>query len=195
VEIDRWVMKTAMRQVKKWNRKGFIPGKLSLNLTLTNLRRDDYLTTLQSCLDKHNFDPANLELEITESEVMKEFEEVIIKLRSISSMNIDIAIDDFGTGHSSLSYLKKLPVRKLKIDKSFVDDIPENEEDVAIVKTIISLANNLNLTIVAEGVEREIQKDFLFQNGCRYIQGHYFSVPLSALEFEKKYFTEKLNKL
>ncbi len=195
VEIDRWVMKTAMGQVKKWNRKGFIPGKLSLNLTLTNLRRDDYIATLQSCLDKHNFDPANLELEITESEVMKEFEEVIIKLRSISRMNIDIAIDDFGTGHSSLSYLKKLPVKKLKIDKSFIDDIPENEEDVAIIKTIISLANNLNLTIVAEGVEREIQKDFLFQNGCRYIQGHFFSLPLSALEFEKKYFTKKLNKL
>ena len=192
VEIDRWVMKMAMRQVKKWNRKGFMPGKLSLNLTLTNLRRDDYIATLQSCLEKHNFDPSNLELEITESEVMKEFDVVIPKLRSVSHMNIDIAIDDFGTGHSSLSYLKKLPVKKLKIDKSFVDDIPENEEDVAIIKTIISLANNLKLTVVAEGVEREIQKDFLFENGCRYIQGHYFSVPLSALEFEKKYFTKKI---
>jgi len=192
VEIDRWMMKTAMKQVKKWNRKGFMPGKLSLNLTLTNLRRDDYISTLKTCLEKHNFDPANLELEITESEVMKEFKEVIIKLRSLNHMHIDIAIDDFGTGHSSLSYLKKLPVKKLKIDKSFVDDIPHNEEDVAIIRTIISLAKNLNLTVVAEGVEKEIQKDFLFQNGCRYIQGHHFSLPLSPLEFEKKYFTTKI---
>ena len=192
VEIDRWMMKTAMKQVKRWNRKGFMPGKLSLNLTLTNLRRDDYITTLKTCLEKHNFDPANLELEITESEVMKEFGEVIIKLRSISHMNIDIAIDDFGTGHSSLSYLKKLPVKKLKIDKSFVDDIPYDEEDVAIIKTIISLAENLDLMVVAEGVEEKIQKDFLFENGCRYIQGHYFSLPLSPLEFEKKYFIKEI---
>ncbi len=188
VEIDRWMMKTSMKQFKKWNRKGFNPGILSLNLTLINLRRDDYLTTLQSCLEKNNFDPANLELEITESEVMKEFEEVIIKLRSINRMHIDIAIDDFGTGHSSLAYLKKLPVSKLKIDKSFVDNIPYDEEDVAIIKTIISLAKNLELKVVAEGVEKEIQKDFLFHNNCRYIQGNYFSSSLSALEFEKKYF-------
>jgi len=188
VEIDRWMMKTSMKQFKKWRRKGFDPGILSLNLTLINLRRDDYLTTLQSCLEKNNFDPTDLELEITESELMTEFEEVITKLKFLSRMQIDIAIDDFGTGHSSLAYLKKLPVNKLKIDKSFVDDIPHNEEDVAIIKTIISLAKNLELKVVAEGVEKEIQKNFLFHNECRYIQGNYFSLPLSALELEKKYF-------
>lgn len=188
VEIDRWMMKTSMKQFKKWRRKGFDPGILSLNLTLMNLRRDDYLTTLQSCLEKNNFDPTDLELEITESEVMTEFEEVIMKLKSINRMQIDIAIDDFGTGHSSLAYLKNLPVNKLKIDKSFVDDIPYNEEDVAIIKTIISLAKNLELKVVVEGVEKEIQKDFLFHNECRYIQGNYFSLPLSPLELEKKYF-------
>jgi diguanylate cyclase (GGDEF)-like protein/PAS domain S-box-containing protein len=149
VEIDKWVMKTAMKQIKKWYKEGLSPGALALNLTLTHLRREDYIESLKKCIEKNNFEPAWLELEITESEVMKKFEEVIIKLQIISDMNIGISIDDFGTGHSSLSYLKRLPVDKLKIDQSFITDIPENEEDAAIVKTIISLAKNLNLDVIA----------------------------------------------
>jgi len=187
VEIDKWVMQTAMKQIKKWYKEGLLPGSLALNLTLTHLRREDYIESLKECIEKNNFEPNWLELEITESEVMKKFEEVIVKLQIISDMNIGISIDDFGTGHSSLSYLKRLPVDKLKIDQSFITDIPDNEEDVAIVKTIISLAKNLNLDVIAEGVETAAQKDFLLENGCTSIQGYYYGEPMPAKELKEKY--------
>ena len=103
-------------------------------------------------------------------------------LQKIRSLGISISIDDFGTGYSSLSYLKKLPVTKLKIDKSFVDEVPKDKDDVAIVKAIISLAKNLNLDIIAEGVETKEQVEFLVQEGCYDIQGYYFSKPLSKEE-------------
>ena len=187
VEIDQWVMKTAMSQIKEWYEKGFLPGTLALNLTLTHLRREDYIELLEKCLEKNAFKPAWLDLEITESEVMKKFEEVISKLEIISDMNIGVTIDDFGTGHSSLSYLKRLPVHKLKIDQSFIKDIPQNEDDAAIVKTIISLAKNLKLDVIAEGVETVEQKDFLIENGCVNIQGYYYGKPMSAEKIEEKY--------
>lgn len=188
VEIDRWVMQTAMLQVNAWYKQGFQPGILALNLSLTHLRREDYIKTLSSTIDEIYFRSEWLELEITESEVMKTFDEVITKLKLIKSLGIGIAIDDFGTGHSSLSYLKKLPVHKLKIDKSFIDDVPGKEEDVAIIKAIIALATNLNLIVLAEGVETEIQKDFLLENGCSCIQGYYYAAPMSNEEIEEKYF-------
>ena len=187
VEIDQWVMKTAMRQISLWYNKGLNPGTLALNLTLTHLRRDTYIANLQNMLDEVYFRSEWLELEITESEVMKKFEEVVEKLQLISNMGIGIAIDDFGTGHSSLSYLKRLPVHKLKIDKSFIDEIPDNEEDTAIIKAIIALANNLELSVLAEGVETKAQKDFLLQNGCRHIQGYYYAKALTAEQIEERY--------
>jgi len=192
VEIDRWVMKTAMLQINAWYKQGFNPGILALNLSLTNLRREDYIELLSATIDEIFFRSEWLELEITESEVMKKFDEVITKLTLIKNLGIGIAIDDFGTGHSSLSYLKKLPVHKLKIDKSFIDDVPDKEEDVAIIKAIIALAKNLNLNVLAEGVETEKQKDFLLDNGCSCIQGYYYAQPLSALEIEEKYFSKNI---
>ena len=188
VEIDRWVMKTAMLQINTWYKQGFNPGILALNLSLTHLRREDYMEVLSATIDEIYFRSEWLELEITESEVMKKFDEVITKLTLIKNLGIGIAIDDFGTGHSSLSYLNKLPVHKLKIDKSFIDDVPGKEENVAIIKAILALANNLNLTVLAEGVETKEQKDFLLENGCSFIQGYYYAAPLSVLELEEKYF-------
>jgi diguanylate cyclase (GGDEF)-like protein/PAS domain S-box-containing protein len=190
VEIDRWVMKTAMLQVNHWYGKGMDPGVLALNLSLVNLNRDDYMEMIGEMFEEIYFRSEWLELEITENEVMKKFEEVLIKLKLIHNMGISIAIDDFGTGQSSLSYLKRLPVNKLKIDKSFIDDIPQNREDSAIVKAIIELAKNLNLDILAEGVETEAQKDFLLQNACKKIQGFYYAHPMTALEIEDKYFSK-----
>jgi diguanylate cyclase (GGDEF)-like protein/PAS domain S-box-containing protein len=187
VEIDQWVMRTAMKQITKWYKEGLTPGVLALNLSLSHLRRDDYIHLLKECIEKNNFESSWLELEITEGEVMKKFEEVITKLQAVSDMNISISIDDFGTGHSSLSYLKKLPVNKLKIDQSFIKDIPEDEEDVAIVKTIISLAKNLKLDVIAEGVETAAQKEFLIENGCTQIQGYYYGEPMPAKEIKEKY--------
>ncbi len=187
VEIDQWVMLTAMKQVMKWYKEGLEPGVLALNFTLQHLRRDDFLQILQESIEKVGFQTKWLELEITEGEVMKKYEEAIIKLQEIHNMGIGIAIDDFGTGHSSLAYIKHLPVSKLKIDQSFVKDIPENKKDMAIVKTIISLANNLDLDVIAEGVETEAQKEFLLENGCKNIQGYYYGRPMLADDFMKIY--------
>jgi len=187
VEVDRWVMRTAMNQLQEWYKDGLSPGILALNLTLTNLNQENYLQSLNECIVKNDFEPSRLELEITEGEVMEKFEDAIIKLQAISDMNIRISIDDFGTGHSSLSYLKKLPVHKLKIDQSFIKEIPYNEEDAAIVKTIIALAKNLNLDVIAEGVETNAQKEFLVKNGCTRMQGYYYDKPLTAKEIEEKY--------
>ena len=175
LEIDHFMMQTAMKQVKKWYDEGLNPGTLALNLTVRQLEKDDFLEMLQDNLKKYEFKPEWLELEITESEIIKKFDSSISKLQEIHSLGIRVAIDDFGTGYSSLSYLKKLPIDKLKIDQSFVRDIPENEEDNAIVKAVVALAQSLGLDMVAEGVENDIQKNFLLENGCNNIQGHYYS--------------------
>jgi len=190
VEIDRWVMKEAMMQVNSWYQQGYRPGVLALNLTLTHLRREDYIAYVQKSIEEVYFRSEWLELEITEGEVMKKFDEVITKLNILNNLGIAVAIDDFGTGHSSLSYLKKLPVNKLKIDKSFIDELPHNQEDAAIIRAIIALAKNLNLELLAEGVERKAQVDFLLENGCSKIQGFYFDPPLTSLELEEKYFIQ-----
>ena len=187
VEIDRWVMKHAMKQLHSWYQEGYAPGVLALNITLTHLRREDYVSYLRECIAETYFRTEWLELEVTEGEVMKKFDEIIAKLTLLNTLGIGIAIDDFGTGHSSLAYLKRLPIHKLKIDKSFIDDLPENEEDVAIVRAIIALGKSLKLTLLAEGVETEAQKDFLVKNGCQNIQGFYYDEALTVTQIEQKY--------
>jgi EAL domain-containing protein (putative c-di-GMP-specific phosphodiesterase class I) len=134
-------------------------------------------------MNKYGIDSRYLILELIESDIMKKPESSITKLKEISALGINIAIDDFGTGYSSLSYLKRLPMDELKIDKSFIDYIVEDDDEgIAIIKAIIAMANTLNLALVAEGVEQEIQKEFLLENGCNIIQGYYFSKPINALE-------------
>ena len=182
VPIDRLVMKSAMRQISKWYKDGLNPGKLSLNLAMKQLKTDDFMQILKDTISTCNFKAEWLKLEITESAVMQKPKESIAKLIEISKLNISIAIDDFGTGYSSLSYLKRLPISTLKIDKSFIRDIPEDEEDVAIVKATIALANSLNLKLIAEGVENKEQKTFLLENGCKNIQGYFYSKPIPAEE-------------
>ena len=184
VEIDRIVMKEAMRQVGEWYGEGLNPGVLSLNLAVKQLEHNDFLQTLQGNMERSGFKPEWLEFEVAEGQVMQKPEEAIAKLRQISDFGIGIAIDDFGTGYSSLSYLKRLPINKLKIDRSFVRDIPDDDEDVAIVKAIIALAKSLNLDLVGEGVETVAQKKFLIDNGCQNIQGYYYSRPMPPGEMK-----------
>jgi len=183
LEIDQFMMQTAMKQVKSWYDAGLNPGILALNLTVKQLEKSDFLEKLQTCIEKYEFKPEWLELEITEGEIMKHLDSSIAKLQKIHDLGIRVAIDDFGTGYSSLSYLKKLPIDKLKIDQAFVRDIPDNEEDSAIVKAIIALAQSLNLDMIAEGVETDVQKNFLLENGCNNIQGHYYSraIPMNEM--------------
>jgi len=185
VDIDRYVMKTAMRQVQEWYTKGLNSGVLALNLSVNQLRQSDFIDILIAMMDEIDFPSKWLALEVTESQIMTNPQEAIKILNIISDLGIELAVDDFGTGYSSLSYLKKLPINKLKIDQSFVKDLPDDEEDSAITKSVIALAKNLNLKIIAEGVETKEQKEFLVKNGCENIQGYFYAKPMPADEMEK----------
>lgn len=186
VELDQWVMTQAMKQIYAWYEAGLNPGILALNLSMRQLRNDDFIQMIQENIKAIGFNPEWLELEVNEGEIMQKPDESIAKLEQISKMGIKITIDDFGTGYSSLAYLKRLPVDKLKIDQSFVIGIPDDNEDMEIVKAIIALGKSLGIEIVAEGVETAAQKNFLLESGCQYIQGHYYCEALSADEIENK---------
>lgn len=185
--LDRWVMKTAMTQIHKWYSDGLNPGILALNLSVKEIQKNDFLLTIDELLDETKCKPQWLEMEVTEGRIMKSPEECIAVLKLISNKGIQIAVDDFGTGYSSLSYLKRLPINKLKIDKSFIDGLPNDDEDASICKAIIALAKSLKLSTIAEGVETIQQRDFLLENGCENIQGYLYSAPIPAYEFEKKF--------
>ena len=182
IELDQWVMSNAMKQISQWYKEGLNPGVLGLNVSVKQLDKTDFIPKIEACIKKNDFLSKWLELEITEGLMIKKSEEVITKLHQLNNLGIGISIDDFGTGYSSLSLLKRLPINRLKIDRSFVKDIPEDEEDVAIVKAIIALAGSLKLDLIAEGVETSAQKDFLIDHGCVNIQGHYFSHPVPKEE-------------
>jgi len=182
IDIDRIVMKNAMQQYAQWYRDGYKPGKLALNLAMKQLHEKDFIPTLLNIMNSLGFKPSWLELEVTEGQIMKDPNAAILKLQEISKIGIELAIDDFGTGYSSLAYLKKLPLDKLKIDQSFIRDIPDDEDDMAITKAIIALGKSLNLKLIAEGVETQEQRDFLMQNDCYSIQGYFYSRPIPADE-------------
>jgi len=184
IEIDQWMMKTAMNQISLWYKEGIVPGVLALNISIPLLESDIFLEALKEQMKRYSFKPEWLELEITEGQMIKEPKSIIKKLRQINDLGIRISIDDFGTGYSSLSLLKRLPIHRLKIDQSFIKDIPQDTESVAIIKAIIALANNLNLELVAEGVETLVQKDFLIKNGCNTIQGYYYTHPVTSKEMK-----------
>jgi len=182
VELDRLVMKQAMQQMTKWYHQNLNPGQLALNLAIKQLRQKDFIDVLLKMIKDTQCQPQWLELEVTESQLMTKPLEAIKTLKQISEIGIQLAIDDFGTGYSSLSYLKKFPLNKLKIDQSFIQGLPDDDEDSAITKTIIALAQGLNLKVIAEGVETKEQKAFLIQHGCAHIQGYFYSKPMSADE-------------
>ncbi|WP_457747976.1 sensor domain-containing protein [Sulfurimonas sp.] len=184
-EIDNIVMREAMQQFKEWYIQGLNPGILALNLSMKQLNEKDFISKLLLTMSELGFNPQWLELEVTEGQVMNNPDISIEKLNKIHNIGVEIAIDDFGTGYSSLSYLKKLPLDKLKIDRSFIEDIPHDEDDIAITKAIIALGKSLNLKLIAEGVETKEQRDFLLQNECDFIQGYYYSKPTLAEDVRK----------
>lgn len=184
IELDQYVMKTAMTQLSQWYSKGLNPGVLAMNLSMKQLEQKDFINILKKMIEETGSKPEHLELEVTESHIMTNPQEAINILNKIHDLGIELAIDDFGTGYSSLSYLKRLPISKVKIDQSFVKDLPDNEEDIAITKAVIALSTSLNLRVIAEGVETKEQKEFLIQNGCNNIQGYYYSRPVPADELE-----------
>jgi diguanylate cyclase (GGDEF)-like protein len=182
--IDALVMEESMKQISQWYREGLNPGVLSLNLAMKQLWQENFAETLQRMLEKSGCLAEWIELEVTESEVMKNPEKAIGILKQLHDLGIILAIDDFGTGYSSLSYLKRLPVDILKIDQSFIRGLPDNNEDIAIVRSIIALAKSMGLHVIAEGVETLEQKEFLVENGCLNIQGYFYARPISATDMD-----------
>jgi EAL domain-containing protein (putative c-di-GMP-specific phosphodiesterase class I) len=164
---------------------GIRAPEVSVNLSTYQFRSPDLIKAIRSALDLSGLDPRWLELEITESGIMENEKESIMRLNEIHGMGISISIDDFGTGYSSLSKLKFYPIDTLKIDKSFIDDLPEDPFSVSITTAIIDLASNLSFNVIAEGVERENQLEFLVANNCGAFQGFYFHRPLPPAEFEE----------
>ncbi|MBA3025440.1 MAG: EAL domain-containing protein [Sulfurimonas sp.] len=181
-DIDYLVMQQAMKHFMYWKQQYQDIGRLSINLSVKLLETPSYLQDIKQIMQNLSFSPHELELEITESYIMNDIEKSIEVLREISELGIELAIDDFGTGYSSLAYLQKLPFNKLKIDHSFIKNITQDTDEANLVKSIIHIAQALNLSVIAEGVETEAQKEFLIKNGCNFIQGYYYSKPLSAAD-------------
>ena len=184
IPLGNWVMLESCKQIKKWHNKKLYDGNISVNISGIQLDNKNLVNSIKYALKESNLSPFYLDLEVTESVLMNDVKHWSGTLDQIRDIGIDISIDDFGTGYSSLSYLRELPVDELKIDKSFIDDIPFDKDACAIVKSIISLAKTLGYKTVAEGVEKEEQQKYLLQNGCDIIQGYYYSKPLSSEEIE-----------
>jgi diguanylate cyclase (GGDEF)-like protein/PAS domain S-box-containing protein len=183
--IGRWVLQTACAQNKAWQDLGFKPCVVAVNVSPRQFRRDDLVETIKEVLEHTKLDPRWLEIEITENMVMHDGAHMVEMLHAIKRLGVQIAVDDFGTGFSSLSYLKRFPVDRLKVDRSFVKDIATDADSAAIVRTIVALGHNLGLKVVAEGVETEEQIAFLAANACDELQGFYFSKPVSGWRFRK----------
>ena len=185
VPISEWVLETACQQTKQWLDSGFPPLQVAVNLSARQFQSPGLVERVGSVLQATGLAPELLELEITESITMQDVDFTILTLRKLSDMGVQIAVDDFGTGYSSLSYLKNFPIHTLKIDQSFVRELHKDSYNAAIVNTVIYLAQNLNLKVIAEGVETEQQLAFLRDQRCDEMQGFLFSKPVPKDEFER----------
>lgn len=188
VPIGRWVLERACMMLKKWENKPSARDlRLAVNVSARQFKQDGFVDEVKAIVASSGIDPSKLELEITESLVLFDLEKSAEKMRELMAFGMSFSLDDFGTGQSSLSYLRKLPLDKLKIDKSFVMDVPEDSNASVIVKTIIGMARNLGLNVVAEGVETDGQLEFLKEQGCFSYQGYLFAKPMSEADFERRF--------
>lgn len=184
VEIGNWVIKEVMRQIKAWYDMGLDPGKTAINIAGKQLESAGLVAFMIQSLRESGCKPEWIEMEIVERFIMKDTNKSIALLKRFRELGVDISIDDFGTGHSSLAYLKQLPITKLKIDQSFVQNLEESGADRAIARTIIELGRGLGLKVLAEGVETKGQKEFIYSSGCELMQGYLFSKPIPARDVE-----------
>jgi diguanylate cyclase len=182
--IGGWVIREACRQTRAWQVDGVPTLRVSVNLSASQFRDSGLVDSIRSALDDAGLQARYLEVELTESAVMSDPEKSIAILEQLSAMGVLVSVDDFGTGYSSMSYLRRFPIDKRKIDRVFIDEIVSRPEDASIVRAIVSLAHSLRLKVVAEGVETPAQLDFLKTAGCDEYQGYHFSRPLPAAEFE-----------
>jgi diguanylate cyclase (GGDEF)-like protein/PAS domain S-box-containing protein len=184
VPIGDWVLREACRQAAQWRRDGLPPLTISVNLSAIQFKRGEVEKSVTAALAASGLDPAQLELELTESILIQNAEGVLASVRRLKQLGVKLAIDDFGTGYSSLSYLKRFEVDRLKIDQSFVRDLPTDSDDAAIVRAIVQMSHSLNLMTVAEGVETGEVAQQLRAFGCDQAQGYYFARPLPAEQIE-----------
>lgn len=184
--IGKWVIETACAQLKIWQQSTFTKDiVLSINVSAKQFRQPDFIEQIQDAVNRHSINPSLLKLELTESLLLEDVEEIITTMTTLRDIGVQFSLDDFGTGYSSLMYLKRLPLNQLKIDQSFVRDLITDVSDQAIVHTIIAMAKSLSLDIIAEGVETEEQLQFLLNKGCTCYQGYLFSRPLPIMQFEE----------
>lgn len=186
IKIGRWVLQTACEQIKNWQSHPKLSEiRLSVNISAKQFLYINFIKELREILNHTGIDPDLLKLELTETAVIDNIEDVISKMLILKKMGIRVSLDDFGIGHSSLVYLKKLPVTQIKIDQSFVHDVLTDSNDAAIIKMVLAVGKTINCDIIAEGVEQLEQFELLKKFGCHYFQGFYFSKPLTAVNFEK----------
>jgi len=185
VRIGQWVLETACIQLKAWqNQPGCKHMQLAVNVSARQFHQSDFVEQVQRALQISGVDSASLKLELTESVVLENVTETASRMRQLIELGVSFSLDDFGTGYASLSYLKLLPLAQVKIDQSFVRDVPDDPNDNAIVQAILAMCKSLNVHVIAEGVETEAQRDFLLQNGCTAYQGYLFGKPVPIEEWK-----------
>jgi EAL domain-containing protein (putative c-di-GMP-specific phosphodiesterase class I) len=184
VAIDDWVLHQAVQQAAAWHAAGQVL-MMSVNVSALQFQQPGFVDRVAAVLREHALPPSLLELELTESILIQDAQEAMLRLQALAQLGIKLAIDDFGTGYSSLAYLKRFPIGRLKIDRSFIGGLPDEESDAAIVQAIISMARALRLKVVAEGVESHAQCSFLQRSGCDQGQGYLFAPALDAAAFER----------
>lgn len=192
VEVGEWVLKEACRQLREWHLARVRVPKVSVNISARQFSDGQLGTRIASILEEIGLPPACLELELTESILMREVSEAMHILAGLKRLGLSIAVDDFGTGYSSLNYLKQFPIDVLKIDRTFVDGLPSGEQDAQIARAIIAMAHSLNLAVIAEGVETQDQLEFLREHGCDEVQGYLFGRPMPATRFEAQFSNDAL---
>lgn len=184
--IDKIVMKKAITSFVEIKQKGFDLGTLSLNVSMLQINKDNnFIKDLKQIIEESKIDVTKIIIEITETQVMKDIKKTIKILKEIRALGMQIAVDDFGTGQSSLSYLKKLPINKIKIDQSFIRDLPDDKDDYELTKAIIAIAKSMNMNLIAEGVETKEQAELLQKEGCFEAQGYYYYKPLGIKALEE----------
>ena len=191
IPIGKWVLKRVCKQIKSWHDAGINSLIVAVNLSAIEFNQPDFIHNLVNFTSVNNLEPRDLEIELTESMIMQDVNSAIATMSKLQSLGVKIAIDDFGTGYSSLIYLKNLPINTLKIDRYFIHNVAKDSQKSAITKALIQMAHNLNLDVVAEGVETEAELGFLRQHNCNSMQGFLFSRPLPAAEFENCLFINK----
>ena len=192
--LGYWVLNEACHQLSLWKESDIKPLKVAVNLSTLQLQSDELVSSVRSIMEKFHISKDELELEVTETSAMDDPDLAVVQLNRLRQLGVSLAIDDFGTGYSSLAYIKRLPIQVLKLDRTFVKDIGIDESDTEISAATIALAHNLKLKVVAEGVETEMQREFLRNHKCDMLQGYLFSKPLPAREITKLLIKKHISK-